>query len=84
MKEKFKISTPVGTGIVEYGEFMPNDGRKNKFHCWWGGCGIGGESDTLKEAREYLINYTKEYLRREIEKLEEKSSDIRLCLREIS
>jgi len=83
MIQKFKIVTPTGTGIVQYGEFMPNDGREKKCHCWWNGCGIGGNSDTIEEAKEYLIKFIKKRLTFELNHLEEQSTDIRLFLRGI-
>ena len=83
MKKVFELKTPVITGAIQYGEFMPNDGRKKKFHCWWGGAGIGGKSDTLEDAKKYLFEYASNYLRCELNKLEEKSVDIRIFLRTI-
>jgi len=83
MKQELKIVTPTGTGTVQYGEFMLNDGRKKKFHCWWNGSGIGGDSDTIEEARKHLIEFIKIRLASEFNQLEEQSANIRLFLREI-
>ena len=82
MKIIYEILTPIGTGTVRHGEFMCNDGRENKYHCWWNGDGIGGETDTLKDAKEYLIEFTKEYLMNEINKFEEKIANLFIFLRE--
>lgn len=81
MKEIIRMFTPIGEGTVNYGEFMPGDGRKKEYHCWWGGCGIGGRSKTLVGAKKHLDEYVKDSLTREKNKLEEKLADILIYLR---
>lgn len=82
METVFRIDTPIGTGTVQHGVFIDKK-DKDKFHCWWNGCGIGGKSNTLVESKKYLFQYVIKYLKNEMDKLEEQSADIRLFLREI-
>lgn len=81
MKYVLEIVTPEGTGKVAYGEFQPGDGRKKQYHCWWGGCGIGGRADILTVAEDYLKNFIIEMLRRRLDEYVEKETDIRIFLR---
>ena len=84
MEKILNIETPIGSGYITFGEFMPCDARrKNKYSCWWNGCGIGGTASTLKESKAYLFKYIEQLLKREVETLEEKSADIRLFLRQL-
>lgn len=83
MKYIFDIVTPIGRGKVGVGEFMSNDGRKKKYSCWWNGCGIGGESKTLKESREYLINFIRDLLNARLKEYEDNATDLRIFLRGI-
>jgi len=81
MKYVKEIKTPEGTGGVAYGEFMPKDGRKNLYSCWWGGCGIGGESKTLDGAYTYLIKHINKHLTSKLTEYREKEFDIQTFLR---
>ncbi len=81
MKRVIKMVTPIGTGEVQYGHFMPNDDRAKLYHCWWGGCGIGGRSKTLEGAKKYLDEYAKDQLTRRKNELEEELADIMIYLR---
>ena len=81
MKPVFSIKTPIGTGTIQYGEFMRNDERKNKYHCWWNGCGIGGTSNSMALAKKYLIKFINDYLSNEMDKLYNQATDIRVFLR---
>lgn len=78
-----EIKTPIGTGLVAYGEFMLKDGRSDKYSCWWSGCGIGGVSDTLEEAQEYLKEFIKKELTQRLTEYVKKETDIRIFLRGI-
>jgi len=84
MKEVLRIKTPDGEGAVQYGTFMPNDGRKRKYHCWWNGCGIGGQSHSLGESKKHLTKFIVKRLTQKINELEEKAADLRIYLRTLS
>jgi len=81
MKYVYEIKTPVGTGYIAYGEFMPEDGRKNLYHCWWNGGGIGGKNKTKKKSHKYLMDYIKKQSERKIKEIENKAFNIRLFLK---
>jgi len=82
-KFEFELKTPVGTGYIQFGHWMPGDDRAGKYHCWWNGCGIGGDSKKLSEAKKYLVKFIRHELTRQLNKYEEQATDIRLFLREI-
>lgn len=82
MERVFEIETPIGTGTVQHGIFIDKE-DKNKFHCWWNGCGIGGKTNTLFESKKYLLQFIKERLKDRVEELGEQSADLRLFLREM-
>jgi len=84
MEYVFEIKTPIGTGAIAYGKFMPKDGRRNQYHCWWSGCGIGGRSNTLEKAQEYLKEHIKRELMQRLAEYTEKETDIRIFLREFT
>jgi len=79
----FTLKTPNGEGYITHGEFMPNDGHKNDYSCWWNGCGIGGHSKKLEDAKKYLTDYAIRNLTQKMDELEEKAADIRIFLRKI-
>ncbi len=81
MEYVFEIETPEGTGGIAFGEFMPKDGRKNKYHCWWNGGGIGGDSKSLDKAKQHLMVFIKEKLTERLNGYEEKAFTIRLFLK---
>ena len=76
MEYVYGIETPEGIGKVAYGEFMAKDGRKDKFHCWWIGCGISGNFSHLVNAKEYLKKYIKELLTERKAEYEEKAKNL--------
>ena len=80
MKYIYEIKTPEGTGSIAIGEFMPKDGRRGKFHCWWNGSGIGGDSKNLEDAKIYLKEWIIEYLTRRLKKYEKECFNIKLFL----
>ena len=76
MEYVYGIETPEGIGKVAYGEFMAKDGRKDKFHCWWFGCGISGNFSHVVDAKEYLKKYIKELLTERKAGYEEKAKNL--------
>ena len=76
MEYVYGIETPEGIGKVAYGEFMAKDGRKDKFHCWWIGCGISGNFSHVVDAKEYLKKYIKELLTERKAEYEKKAKNL--------
>jgi len=83
MEKVFEIETPCGKGTIQYGHFMPDDDRGDKFHCWWNGCGIGGKSKSINDAKKYLLGWIDDRLHEILDEYEEKSTDIRVFLRDL-
>ena len=80
MKEIYAIVTPIGKGTVQYGEIMPGDGRKKKYHCWWNGWMFGGEGDTIEGASKYLREFMKHRLTLELHHLKAEVTELRMLL----
>jgi len=82
MKEIFRIESPIGKYVIQYGEFMKNDGLKHKFHCWRNGGRLGGKSNNFEESKKYLEEMLKEDLNNELNKSIDQIVDIRSFIKE--
>lgn len=80
MREITKINTAIGEFTVQYGPFMSGDEKNGKYHCWFNGCGIGGESKSFSVSEKYLHEWAIVRLTQSLKEHEKKVMEIKKSL----
>ena len=84
MKEVFAIDAIIGKYAINHGSFMEGDGRSRKYSLWCNGsCIYGGTFTSLKHAKKTLTEAIRSDMLLELNKLEERTADMRIFLRNL-